>query len=65
MTALKKSIHCPVVDKKEKERTLNILAPHANDKEEVEKYKKLISEKIKDPTIAKKAALILSEMLLK
>ncbi len=33
------------------------------EKLEFEKFKKLISEKIKDPKMAKKAALIISEML--
>lgn len=33
------------------------------EKLEFEKFKKLISEKIKDPKMAKKAALIISEMI--
>ncbi len=33
------------------------------EKMEYEKFKKLISEKLKDPKLAKKAALIISEML--
>lgn len=33
------------------------------EKLEFEKFKKLLSEKIKDPKMAKKAALIISEML--
>ena len=32
-------------------------------KAEIERMKKLISEKIKDPTLARKAAMIISEML--
>ena len=32
-------------------------------KAEIERMKKLLSEKIKDPKLAKKAALIISEML--
>lgn len=34
-------------------------------KAEIDRMKKLISEKIKDPAMAKKAALIISEMLKK
>lgn len=33
------------------------------DKQAIEKYKKLIASKIKDPQIAKKAAAIISEMI--
>lgn len=33
------------------------------DKAEIERMKKLLSEKIKDPALAKKAAYIISEML--
>ncbi len=32
-------------------------------KAEIDRMKKLISEKIKDPTLARKAAMIISEML--
>ncbi|NOT80821.1 MAG: hypothetical protein HOP07_17685 [Bacteriovoracaceae bacterium] len=32
-------------------------------KAEIERMKKLLSEKIKDPNLAKKAAMIISEML--
>jgi hypothetical protein len=34
-------------------------------KAEIERMKKLLNEKIKDPNLAKKAALIISEMLKK
>jgi hypothetical protein len=33
------------------------------EKMEIERFKKLISEKIKDPKMAKKAALIISELI--
>lgn len=33
------------------------------DKAEIERMKKLLSEKIKDPNLAKKAAFIIAEML--
>ena len=33
------------------------------DKAEIERMKKLLTEKIKDPNLAKKAALIIAEML--
>ncbi len=35
----------------------------AQDKAQIEIFKKLIAEKMKDPALAKKAALILSQML--
>ncbi len=62
MSAQKKWTQLPEPEKKKK--------PAANDssdnviqKAEIERMKKLLSEKIKDPKLAKKAAMIISEML--
>jgi hypothetical protein len=44
--------------KKDKENSDNLLL-----KAEIDRMKKLLTEKIKDPKMAKKAAMILAEML--
>ncbi|MBP9681187.1 MAG: hypothetical protein KBD76_07265 [Bacteriovorax sp.] len=36
---------------------------NAHDKAEIDRMKRLLSEKIKDPKLAKKAAMIIAEML--
>lgn len=38
-------------------------ANNAGDKEEVEQYQKVIAEKLRDPQMAKKAAMIIERML--
>ncbi|MGZ3790133.1 MAG: hypothetical protein ACXVLQ_16490 [Bacteriovorax sp.] len=38
-------------------------AENIRDKAEIDRMKKLLSEKIKDPTLAKKAAMLIAEML--
>lgn len=60
MSAHKKCIPAPVPEKKkiESDSTQNVIQ-----KAEIERMKKLLSEKIKDPKLAKKAAMIISEML--
>jgi hypothetical protein len=55
MTALKKPIDCNIKNK--------TTFDNISDKAEIERMKKLISEKIKDPSVAKKAAYIIAEML--
>lgn len=42
---------------------MNDSAENLIHKAEIDRMKKLLSEKIKDPKLAKKAALIISEML--
>jgi len=46
--------------KKQKDDTI---LDNLRDKAEIERMKKLLSEKIKDPKLAQKAALIIAEML--
>lgn len=53
-------------EKKETKRSLSAQLNIVNanfEKLEYERFKKLISEKIKDPKMAKKAALIITEMI--
>ena len=60
MGAQKKWTALPVPEKKKS----NIdIADNTIQKAEIDRMKKLLSEKIKDPKLAKKAALIISEML--
>ena len=49
----------------EKKTTLKIVENVENtaQKAEIERMKRLVTEKIKDPNLAKKAALIISEMI--
>lgn len=52
--------------KKEDKKVGNALreaTDNLRDKAEIDRIKKLLSEKIKDPKLAQKAALIISEML--
>jgi hypothetical protein len=60
MGAQKKYITLPTPQKKKVD-----IDPAVNiaQKAEIEKMKKLLSEKIKDPKLAKRAALIITEML--
>ena len=64
MSALKKSDCHPVpkaqtkVENKKTDATDTVIQ-----KAEIERMKRLITEKIKDPTLARKAAMIISEML--
>lgn len=59
MGALKKPECTPAPTKKPKlEDVSNVVQ-----KAEIERMKKVISEKIKDPELAKKAALIITDML--
>lgn len=60
MGAQKKYAPVPVQEKKKN----NVDTADNNlQKAEIERMKKLLSEKIKDPKLAKKAAMIISEML--
>lgn len=59
MSALKKP-ECPIIKPKTK---LTDASANTIEKAEIERMKKLLSEKIKDPALAKKAAMIISEML--
>lgn len=63
MSAQKKwnPLPCPVAP--EKKNTVSSEAQNIVQKAEIERMKKLLSEKIKDPKLAKKAALIIAEML--
>lgn len=58
MGAQKKCIPLPIPEKKK----LNTDSSSVQ-KAEIERMKKLLTEKIKDPKLAKKAALIIAEML--
>ena len=59
MGALKKPTFIQPVDRK----NLNSAPDATIQKAEIEKMKKLLSEKIKNPELARKAAMIISEML--
>ena len=60
MGAQKKCTILPMVQKK---KSLIDSADNSIQKAEIERMKKLLSEKMKDPEIAKKAALIIADML--
>ncbi|MDO9183498.1 MAG: hypothetical protein Q7U04_13875 [Bacteriovorax sp.] len=60
MGAQKKYIPLPTPEKK---KPADDSASNIVQKAEIERMKKLLSEKIKDPKLAKKAALIIAEML--
>ncbi|MFA6238905.1 MAG: hypothetical protein WC635_16325 [Bacteriovorax sp.] len=60
MGAQKKCIPVPVPEKKKNEVDSSQNVVH---KAEIERMKRLLNEKIKDPKLAKKAALIIAEML--
>jgi predicted transcriptional regulator len=60
MGAQKKVNPAPVPEKK---KVVNETADNLIQKAEIERMKKLLSEKIKNPELAKKAAMIISEML--
>ncbi len=62
MNAYSKCIEKKKEEKKES-GNLKDAADNLRDKAEIDRMKKLLSEKIKDPKLAKKAALIISEML--
>lgn len=62
MGAQKKWIPLPEAEAK-KQKPANDPADNLIQKAEIERMKKLLSEKIKDPKMAKKAAMIISEML--
>lgn len=59
MGALKKPECTPVPKEKPKLEEANNVVQKA----EIERMKKLINEKIKDPELARKAAMIISDML--
>lgn len=61
MGALKKKADCPVTESKKP--ALKIVSDNQADKAEIDRMKRLLTEKIKDPKLAQKAALIISEML--
>lgn len=63
MEALKKKIQ--TVDCSEKKTNLELVSESQKQKAEIENIKKVITEKIKDPALAKKAAMIISEMMSK
>lgn len=48
---------------KKLERLYGGAAPNASDKVEIEQYQKVIAEKLRDPEMAKKAAMIIERML--
>lgn len=54
---------CTILPTSEKKKINIDPANNLIQKAEIEKMKKLLSEKIKDPKLAKRAALIISEML--
>ena len=60
MSALKKPECAPCSQPKTK---LTDASDNTIHKAEIERMKKLLSEKIKNPALAKKAAMIISEML--
>nr|BDT26897.1 hypothetical protein BHI3_03630 [Bacteriovorax sp. HI3] len=60
MGALKKP-QCETVPKAKTQ--LKVVDDNIVQKAEIERMKKLITEKIKDPALAKKAAMIITEML--
>ena len=62
MGALKKGVEKPCTPEKKK-ADLKIVTDNQADKVEIERMKRLLSEKIKDPKLTKKAAMIISEML--
>lgn len=47
----------------EKKKTSADFSQNVIEKAEIEKMKRLLSEKIKDPRLAKKAAMIIAEMI--
>ena len=61
MGALKKPV--TINNKTVADNKVDITAQNNVAKAEIERMKKLLSEKIKDPNLAKKAAMIISEML--
>lgn len=62
MGALKKPI--PTIERPEtKKADLKIVTENQVAKAEIDRMKRLLSEKIKDPKLAQKAALIISEMI--
>lgn len=63
MGALKKPAQTPVKPEQKKKTDLQIVKDNQADKAEIDRMKRLLSEKIKDPKLAQKAALIISEML--
>ena len=54
---------CSVIPIPEKQKSRADSPDSTIQKAEIERIKKLLSEKMKDPEIAKKAALIIAEML--
>lgn len=64
MGALKKPCPTPAPKKPEtKKANLEIVTENQVAKAEIDRMKRLLSEKIKDPKLAQKAALIISEMI--
>lgn len=65
----KKKIEPDKVPSPETKKTKLNLVTDSNqamlDKAEIDRLKKILSEKIKDPKLAKKASMIIAEMLLK
>lgn len=61
MGALKKPV--TINNKTVTDNKVDTTAQNNVAKAEIERMKKLLSEKIKDPNLAKKAAMIISEML--
>lgn len=62
MGAVKK-IPCEIPQKKTNLKVVPDAIDNTAAKTDIERMKKLLSEKIKDPNLAKKAALIISEMI--
>lgn len=63
MGALKKKSPCPPEHSGPKKPDLKIVTDNQAQKAEIDRMKRLLSEKIKDPKLAQKAALIISEMI--
>ncbi len=62
MGACKKQVPTPLKPE-QKKSDLKIVSDNHADKAAIDRIKQLLSDKIKDPKLAKKAALIISEML--
>ena len=62
MGALKKPT-CESVPAAKAKTTLTDASDNVIQKAEIERVKRLITEKIKDPALARKAAMLISEML--
>ncbi len=62
MGACKEEVPTPTKPE-QKKSDLKLVVDNQADKAEIDRMKRLLSDKIKDPKLAKKAAMIISEML--